>query len=609
MEGTDDCQASIKAIERVLWNETRSADRIGVIDAGSNQKYTCITIDPRTTSYQGTDEFLQFLEKYMLKKDAPVPPKSTEAVTATLSLSDAEILEKARNATNGEKFKILFDSGNIYQYESQVSVYAVKICAPAERKSEVDRHATRPIIKFSAQYNSTHKIDISRSRAELKMKQKALTAAEKAKDGDCDRLFEAQQAVDSFKEISSLTLIADDTTIEALITLMTKNNERMLIASDEGGIFSHIKGRYKQNGDDIELYLKAHSGARVSVHRKSREPETLENPALSLCISVQPYIAENAILDDENTGRGLTARLVFACCDEKAGTRGAVSTPMNPATMEQYESAIDKCLSRTINSDIAIESDYNTINIVTLSEEARRFAIIYFDTCEKRIIDGLEGAKGWNGKCFGLSIRIAGLFHSFECMERGLNPWDVPIASNTMKNSALLTEVLAKHAEKIFTGTDRKNNHALYLLKKLLGLLGSNSEINKQAVWQNVKGKFANTEAFDEALQTLEENDCSRGIYQADGDHIMIMTIEEARDILRLDGDDNDHIILPLIEAIPPYLTHKTGYSTIGDYFPIARTAARFILQLWYFGEHGDVTKLERVIDCLLKSLSAERCI
>ena len=89
----------------------------------------------------------------------------------------------------------------------------------------------------------------------------------------------------------------------------------------------------------------------------------------------------------------------------------------------------------------------------------------------------------------------------------------------------------------------------------------------------------------------------------------MIMSIDEARDILRLDGNDNDHIILPLIEAIPPYLRHKTGYIATGDYSPVAKTAARFILQLWYFGEHGDVAKLERVIDCLLKSLSAERCI
>ncbi len=37
------------------------------------------------------------------------------------------------------------------------------------------------------------------------------------------------------------------------------------------------------------------------------------------------------------------------------------------------------------------------------------------------------------------------------------------------------------------------------------------------------------------------------------------------------------------------------------------RTAARFLLQLWYYGEHADTAKLERVVDCLLKALSAER--
>jgi hypothetical protein len=90
----------------------------------------------------------------------------------------------------------------------------------------------------------------------------------------------------------------------------------------------------------------------------------------------------------------------------------------------------------------------------------------------------------------------------------------------------------------------------------------------------------------------------------------MILTIDEARDILRLDGSDNDHIVLPLVEAIPDYLATATGYRAQGDIFsPVARTAARFILQLWYYGEHSDTAKLERVIDCLLKALSAERGI
>jgi hypothetical protein len=87
----------------------------------------------------------------------------------------------------------------------------------------------------------------------------------------------------------------------------------------------------------------------------------------------------------------------------------------------------------------------------------------------------------------------------------------------------------------------------------------------------------------------------------------MIFTIEEARDILRLDGTDNDNIILPLILAIPPFLTETTGYTSTGEYSLVARTAARFILQLWYYGENSDTDKLQRVIDCLLKALSAER--
>ena len=88
----------------------------------------------------------------------------------------------------------------------------------------------------------------------------------------------------------------------------------------------------------------------------------------------------------------------------------------------------------------------------------------------------------------------------------------------------------------------------------------------------------------------------------------MIFTIDEARNILRIDGEDNDAIIYPLIEAIPPYLEAATGYRPNGDeYSPLAITAGQFLLQLWYFGENSDTDKLQRVIDCLLKALSAER--
>lgn len=56
----------------------------------------------------------------------------------------------------------------------------------------------------------------------------------------------------------------------------------------------------------------------------------------------------------------------------------------------------------------------------------------------------------------------------------------------------------------------------------------------------------------------------------------MIFTIEEARDILRIDGSDNDAIIIPLVSAIPPYLEATTGYTPAdGSFSPVARKIGR----------------------------------
>ncbi len=88
----------------------------------------------------------------------------------------------------------------------------------------------------------------------------------------------------------------------------------------------------------------------------------------------------------------------------------------------------------------------------------------------------------------------------------------------------------------------------------------------------------------------------------------MLFTIEEARDILRIDGSDNDGMIYSLLSAVPPYLEAATGYkSADGTFSPLAQTAGRFLLWLWYYGENSDTDKVQRVIDSLLKALSAER--
>ena len=90
----------------------------------------------------------------------------------------------------------------------------------------------------------------------------------------------------------------------------------------------------------------------------------------------------------------------------------------------------------------------------------------------------------------------------------------------------------------------------------------------------------------------------------------MIFTVEEARNILRLDEADNDDEITALVTAIPDYLYHTTGYQATDEvYSPVALTAGRFVLWQWYYGESADTDKVQRVIENLLKALSAERDI
>ena len=85
-----------------------------------------------------------------------------------------------------------------------------------------------------------------------------------------------------------------------------------------------------------------------------------------------------------------------------------------------------------------------------------------------------------------------------------------------------------------------------------------------------------------------------------------ILDIGEALDALRLDNTaDNIDIVYSLLDAVPVYLAHTVGLSP--PYSPLAKTATKFILQQWYYGESADTDKLQRVIDSLLKALSAER--
>ena len=219
----------------------------------------------------------------------------------------------------------------------------------------------------------------------------------------------------------------------------------------------------------------------------------LNTPPSPLAICVQPYIIEKIVLDEENTGKGLTGRIVFAYPAARAGTRKAKSD--TPPLNKKYDKAIFYALKKMIAMQDA--------KTIMLSNEADAYAEEYFAIPERRIEDGLEKAKSWNGKAFGLSVRIAALFHAFQCCEDDKEPADIPISLEIMQNAIKVTECLAEHAYKVFAGEDERNNDAVYLLRRIRRY--GQRQIAKQKMWQGVKSKFRVMEKLNEILTFLEE--------------------------------------------------------------------------------------------------------
>lgn len=84
-----------------------------------------------------------------------------------------------------------------------------------------------------------------------------------------------------------------------------------------------------------------------------------------------------------------------------------------------------------------------------------------------------------------------------------------------------------------------------------------------------------------------------------------MLTIETAREWLRLDNSDNDDVISGLIDSAVEYITLTTGLSQVDQAnSTLAETAQKFLLTLWYDPQTAETDRLQRVIDNLLKAIT-----
>lgn len=84
-----------------------------------------------------------------------------------------------------------------------------------------------------------------------------------------------------------------------------------------------------------------------------------------------------------------------------------------------------------------------------------------------------------------------------------------------------------------------------------------------------------------------------------------MFTVSDAKNVLRVDGGENDSFISALVKTVPDYIETTTGMSPEQqDKEPLCHTVAGFLVTLWYYSDHTDDQKLQRTIDSLLKCIT-----
>jgi hypothetical protein len=129
-------------------------------------------------------------------------------------------------------------------------------------------------------------------------------------------------------------LRADDVTPEQMAVMMSQNNERLILVSDEGSVFHHMLGMYSSN-PNVDLFLKSWDRTEYSTNRKGgggseKTDIILGRPTLTVAAFVQPTtIARFAEKRHEYLSeRGVLGRVLFAWPQDRTGTR--IMSSKNP---------------------------------------------------------------------------------------------------------------------------------------------------------------------------------------------------------------------------------------------------------------------------------------
>jgi hypothetical protein len=374
-----------------------------------------------------------------------------------------------------------------------LNIFTAIIMPPASKKSAALKYITAPLKTHEKEKMEDRSQEVTKNQSErrvLESKQKKLET-QLAKGEDIDTriaLNEINQELAEFRDIYLPTVIASDSTPEAVARLLFENDGKLSIFNAEGGIFGTMAGRYNSGTPNLDVFLQGHAGDSLKVNRIGRPTEYIESPCLTIGLAIQPTILENLKHKSFMKECGLLARFLFVTPDCDYGNNKFETKPISEISKTYYQNLIFDLLKT------------NSITL-TLDHEAKKVFAGYFEAVGERLDGDLYQIKFWAGKLRGAVLRIAGILELIK------NPHSQEVSENTIHAAIAIGEYLTKHAKAVFDLMDF--DQELHLANRILNWIGRKSKtgFSLSEVYTALKTSAANRmEDFKGGLDRLVEH-------------------------------------------------------------------------------------------------------
>jgi hypothetical protein len=351
-----------------------------------------------------------------------------------------------------KKYEIAGDGS----YREPLNLFVCPALDPGNRKTSVVAILTKPLRRWEQDQRAELAPVIREAESERRTAEKRIehlrTKASKAEDS-IERV-DLQREIDAIeRELPPVPvmplLTTDDCTPEHTATLLSRHGERLAIVSDEGGIFDIVAGRYSRGVPNLDVFLQAHAGSPVRVHRGSREPVDLQNPCLTVAVSCQPFVLAEMGENKAFRGRGLLARFLFAIPKSNLGFRTLQPKEIPSPQLDAWHHVVYTMLDKGQQVD-----DFGSpkSQILYLSPGAYRIwkAEQRSNEIDMRPAGSWADNTGWASKYPGAVLRIAGILHCADCTSCGQDPATKDVEESTMRFALQLGRKIKSHSRQAF---------------------------------------------------------------------------------------------------------------------------------------------------------------